>query len=105
MAMRRLLGVIAPAVAGLALLCTALLAAQYDRPHAATIVVTNTNDSGIGSLRQALLASQNSDTIQFDSSLNGQIIILTTGELLINKSITINGPGSNLLTIMRDQTA
>ena len=72
---------------------------------AATIIVTNTNDSGPGSLRQALLESQNGDTIQFDSSLNGQTIILTTGELLINKSITINGPGPNLLTIRRDQAA
>ena len=33
--------------------------------HAATITVTNTNDSGPGSLRQAVGSAQNGDTIVF----------------------------------------
>ncbi len=38
---------------------------------AATITVINTNDSGPGSLRQALSDANNGDTINFNSSLNG----------------------------------
>ena len=33
--------------------------------HAATIIVTNTNDSGSGSLRQAIADAANGDTINF----------------------------------------
>ena len=55
------------------------------------ITVTNTNDSGPGSLRQALFDSHDGDTINFDSTLKGQIILLSTAELLINKNITISG--------------
>src|SRR5436853_2751147 len=66
---------------------------------AATITVINASDSGAGSLRQAISDSSSGDTINFDSSLNGQTITLTTGELLINKNLTITGPGANLLAI------
>src|SRR4029453_18520303 len=67
--------------------------------QAATITVTNTNDSDAGSLRQALVDAVDGDTINFDSSLNGQTLTLTSGELLVNKSVTINGPGPNNLTV------
>ena len=70
--------------------------------QAATITVTNTNDSGAGSLRQALADANNGDTINFDSSLNGQTITLINGELLVNKSVTINGPGASNLTVRSD---
>lgn len=83
----------------LAALCTALLGAQYLRVHGATIIVTNTNDNGPGTLRQAIADAQNGDTIQFDPALIGQTILLTTGELLINKNITISGPSPVLLTV------
>ena len=68
---------------------------------AATITVTNGNDSGPGSLRQALADAVNGDTINFDSSLNGQLITLTSSQLLVNKSITIAGPGRDQLWIRR----
>jgi parallel beta-helix repeat protein len=61
--------------------------------------VTNNNDSGPGSLRAAIASAHNGDTINFDPSLNGQTITLTTGELLIKKSLTISGPGASLLAI------
>ena len=73
--------------------------------HATTITVINTNDSGPGSLRQALVDAHDGDTIDFDPSLKGQTISLTSAELVINKSITISGLGPNLLAVSRAQNA
>jgi hypothetical protein len=58
-----------------------------------TLTVTNTNDSGTGSLRAAITtANQTSgDTIQFAPNLAGQQFTLTSGELLITSSMTIQG--------------
>ena len=66
---------------------------------AATITVINTNDSGPGSLRQALVDANDGDTINFDSSLNGQRITLTSGELNVDKDVTISGPGAKNLAV------
>jgi len=63
------------------------------------IVVTNTNDSGPGSLRNALAIANDGDTIDFDSSLNGRTITLTSGQLIVDKDVTINGPGANDLAV------
>lgn len=65
----------------------------------AIIKVTNTADSGKGSLRAALDSAQAGDTIQFDSSLANKTITLTSGELAITKDITIDGAGAENLTI------
>ena len=78
----------------LSVLCLIALSTQ-----AATSTVITTNDSGAGSLRQALADVVDGDTINFDSALNGQTITLTSGELLVNKSISINGPGADNLTV------
>src|SRR5437763_6510923 len=67
--------------------------------HAATITVTNNRDSGAGSLRQALADAHNEDAINFDSSLKGQTITLTSGELVVNKIVSINGPGPSNLAV------
>ena len=64
--------------------------------HATTITVTNTNDSGPGSLRQALVDANDGDTIDF--AVTGTIG-LTNGELLVDKSITISGPGADSLAV------
>src|SRR5205085_12484944 len=66
-------------------------------------VVVNTNNSGLGSLRQAVLdanANLGADAIAFDPAIfaTPQTISLT-GELLIADSVTITGPGSALLTV------
>jgi hypothetical protein len=63
--------------------------------------VTNTNDSGAGSLRDAIANVCVGGTINFDPSLNGQTTTLTSGELLIDKDLTIAGPRADLLTVMR----
>src|SRR6266511_885838 len=70
--------------------------------HAATITVTNTNDSGAGSLRQALIDASDGDTITF--AVSGTIV-LTSGELLVDKSITIPGPGAGRLAVDGNATS
>jgi len=65
--------------------------------HAAIIPVTNTNDSGPGSLRQALAIANNGDTI--DATGISGAITLTSGTLLVNKSVTINGAGADVLAV------
>jgi parallel beta-helix repeat protein len=71
-----------------------------------TLTVTNANDSGVGSLRAEIAAAnaKKSDTIVFAPSLDGQTITLTSGELYINKSLTISGPGAAHLTISGGNT-
>ena len=64
-----------------------------DRTVLSTLTVTNALDSGAGSLRAAIKAASSGDTIVFASSLNGQTITLTSGELAISKSLDIEGPG------------
>lgn len=70
--------------------------------QADTITVTNTNDSGLGSLRQALIDANDGDTIDF--AVTGTIG-LTSGELLVDKSITISGPGADNLIINANATS
>ncbi len=69
------------------------------RMAAATLTVANNTDNAIGSLRQTILAAANGDIINFDPSLDGQTITLTTGEIAVNTSVTISGPGSILLDV------
>jgi predicted outer membrane repeat protein len=79
--------------------CFSALCLIAPSTQAATITVTNTNDSGAGSLRQALADAVNGDTINFNPSLNGQTIMLTNGELLVTRNVAINGPGANMLAV------
>ncbi|MEH2211450.1 DUF4347 domain-containing protein [Nostoc sp.] len=68
-------------------------------------VVTNTNDSGAGSLRQAILnanATAGADTITFAGAFTDatpDIITLTSGNLTITDDVTILGTGALNLTI------
>ena len=69
---------------------------------ASVITVTNTNDTGVGSLRGVLASAVSGDTIVFDTAgvfATPQTITLTSGELTLDKSLTIDGPGANQLTI------
>ena len=66
-------------------------AAPAARPLLATLTVTNANDSGAGSLRQAIADAAAGDTIVFDPGLSGQTITLTSGQLVIDKNLTLDG--------------
>jgi predicted outer membrane repeat protein len=85
---------------GLSIIAVLLLAATTMSAHAATITVTNTNDSGPGSLRQALANANNGDRINF--AVTGAIT-LTSGRLGVTKNVTISGPGANELSIDGNQ--
>jgi hypothetical protein len=63
-------------------------------------MVSNLHDSGLGSLRQAILdANGGTDQICFANDLHGTIK-LTSGALAISAgNLTINGPGENQLTV------
>jgi hypothetical protein len=70
-----------------------------DRTLPSTFTVTNLLDSGAGSLRAAVVAANanpGADTINFATT---GTIALTSGELDITDSLTINGPGLNSLTV------
>jgi hypothetical protein len=79
-----------------------LLAATTMSAHAATITVTNTNDDGPGSLRQALAIANNGDRINF--AVTGTITLIDDG-LLVNKNVTVSGPGANQLSIDGSNTS
>ncbi len=73
----------------------------------ATIIVNtllDENDGGLGqntgdSLREAIALAAPDDTITFDASIAGDTITLSNGELVIDKSLTIDGNESNPITI------
>src|SRR6185436_6417422 len=64
--------------------------------------VTSTAEEGAGSLREAIADALPGDTIDF--AVNGPIT-LTSGELVIDKDLTIQGPGSGTLLIQRSLAA
>src|SRR5437764_4112207 len=105
---------------GLSLVSLSLLLARPPVVNAATTwTVNSTGDAGdanlndgicdsqpsigVCTLRAAIQQAASGDTINFVAGLT--TINLTNGELLINKSLTINGPGANLLTVQRSAAA
>jgi len=66
----------------------------------ADVTVVNTNNSGPGSLRQAIDAVASGGTIHFDPGLSGGTITLTSGPLLVSgKTVHIDGSGAPGLTV------
>ncbi|MGD8472794.1 MAG: family 16 glycosylhydrolase [Anaerolineae bacterium] len=63
-------------------------------PLPTEITVTNLNDSGSGSLRQALQDIAIGGTILFDPSLAGGTITLTSGPLVPSKDVTVDASGA-----------
>lgn len=78
-----------------------ICAISLSNVFAGTIMVTTTADSGAGSLRNVIGSAGPGETIEFDASLKGQAITLTSDQLLIDKDLTITGPGADQLTVTR----
>jgi hypothetical protein len=80
---------------GLTVIVALFLALAARPAHAADFTVTNTNDTGPGSLRQAILDANSAgapDVIKFDIPGNGpHTISLTSGLPTITGSVTIDG--------------
>ncbi len=69
-----------------------------------SLTVTNTNDSGAGSLRAALTFAESdpdASTITFAAGLSG-IIQLQSPLDDVTTNVTIQGPGANVLTVRRN---
>src|SRR5262249_29759973 len=79
---------------------TADIGAFEKRPKL-LLLVTTVNDFGPGSLRQALLDADPYDLTQIDFApeLEGSTISLTN-ELLLNRTVIINGPGGSGLSLV-----
>jgi hypothetical protein len=58
--------------------------------RAATLRVTNTADSGPGSLRQTPAGAASGSTITFTNALSGQTILLTSGQITRSNIITVD---------------
>ncbi len=77
----------------------AQLTVLEERTVLSTLVVSNNLDSGLGSLRNAIVSASGGDTIAFAPGLDGHTIKLTSGELMVNKNLKIVGPGAGELTV------
>jgi hypothetical protein len=84
------------------LLSLAFLCTVFTALHGATFTVSNTMNSGAGSLRQAIDDANNTagaDVIVFSSTLANQTITVSSPFLLITSDMTIDGSGAANLTI------
>jgi len=68
---------------------------------AATHTVNNTDDSGDGSLRQALKDASDGDTVSFASEVHGEIALKSS--LDIDSDVVLKGPGASLVTVRRKE--
>lgn len=97
-------------IAAVFILALAFLAAGIDT-DAATLVVTKTADTADSicdsdcSLREAIATAASGDTVVFSPLFNEpQTITLASGQISITRTLTINGPGRDLLTISGNNT-
>ena len=67
-------------------------------------VVANNNDGGLGSLRDIVASVCVGSTVTFAPSVRGSIS-LTAGQIIIDRNLTITGPGANVLTVERDSAS
>lgn len=80
-------------------LCSLLaLSLGAARAEAQSFTVSNSNDSGAGSLRDAVAAAGNGDSVVIPASVTAPIV-LTGTQIVIHKSITITGAGAGVTVV------
>jgi hypothetical protein len=94
----------------LAAFCLGLFALTGTALADATITVQNINDTGPASLRQAIadaasLHSNETTTIDFSYRVYQLGITLTSGPIVIQSKVIIDGPGADLLTISGNRSS
>lgn len=67
-----------------------------------SLLVTNTNDFGSGSFREAINCAVSGDTVRFSAALNGMTIHINSGRILIDKNIFIHSSVSPRIIIASD---
>jgi hypothetical protein len=80
--------------------CARVVTAPTAEPEVgalATYTVTNGEDSGTGSLREVVAAAPSGAIVTFDAGLT--VITLTSGQIVIDKDLTIAGPEGGTVTI------
>ena len=83
-----------------ALLAIGALLVFASASQAATYTVSTTaGDSSAGSLREAVGLASSGDTIAFAPSLSGRIRLDGGTPIVVDKNLTINGPGAGTLAI------
>jgi hypothetical protein len=80
----------------------------FELQQSSATTVTNTNDSGTGSLRQAIANANAGDTINFNLTYPATITLSSAAAgstaLQIDKNLTIRGPGASNLAISGNAT-
>ena len=74
-------------------------------PPPTELTVSTLDDSGEGSLREALGLIAEGGTITFDPALGGQTLTLESGQLSIDSSVTVDGPDGDPVTISAGGTS
>jgi hypothetical protein len=85
-----------PPASSLSTITVVLVLAFADRAHSATNRVTSLADSGAGSLRRLIADSAPGDSIVFGGT---GTVTLASGKLVVDKDLTIMGPGVSSLAI------
>ncbi len=74
-------------------------------PPPTAVTVTTLADSGPGSLREAVNIIAPDGLITFDRTLAGGTIALTSGQLMVERNMTIDGSGAAGLTVSGNNTS
>jgi hypothetical protein len=89
---------LASTIAAVCLLISSMGIAGWFYSRQSSTIVTNLQDDGPGSLRQAINTAPARSVITFDPRVQGAIE-LTSGHLSIGKNLTLRGPGADKLAI------
>lgn len=81
-----------------ALLCLAPAASAYTEPINGYNLVTNTNDSGPGSLREALQNADPGGEVVIDNSVSPRVFTLSSGPIKIDTRISVDFGGITIIS-------